>query len=124
MVNAFQLEQREFSDPVAVSVTNNDFGLGGQDLNGRDMAYDGSGRLNCFSGNATRSPLLPENGGTFAPCPGPDPNSTDNSVLVEAANWITDETHEKYWIKHDHAPHDGYNALEHWSKEFEPGGDL
>ena len=124
MANQFQLEDRSAADPVGNTFTNNDMGLGGNDLNGRDMAYDGSGRLNCFSGNTLRSPTVPANGGTFAPCPGPDPNTPDNSVLQEAANWITDETHEQYWIRNPHAPHEGYNPLEHWTPEFEPGGDL
>jgi hypothetical protein len=34
------------------TVRNNEFGLGGEDLNGRDMVYDGSGTGNCFSGNS------------------------------------------------------------------------
>ncbi len=124
LANQFQLEDRSAADPVGNQITNNDMGLGGNDLNGRDLAYDGSGRLNCFSGNILRSPTVPADGGTFAPCPGPDPNTPDNSVLVEAGNWITDETHEQYWIRNPHAQHEGYNPLEHWTPAFEPGGDL
>ena len=36
-------------------VVGNDFGLGGADLNGRDMFYDGSGSGNCFANNTVRS---------------------------------------------------------------------
>jgi hypothetical protein len=124
IANGFQLENRSVSDPIGVSVLNNDMGLGGQDLNGRDMAYDGSGSRNCFSGNTLRSPLVPADGKTFAECPGPDPNTPDSTVLEEAGNWILDETHEQYWIRNPHAAHDGYNALEHWTRAYEPGGDL
>jgi hypothetical protein len=88
------------------------------------MAYDGSGRRNCFAGNTLRSPTVPADGNTFAACPGPDPNHTDQSVLQEALNWLGDETHEAYWIKHPHAPHKGYNPLEHWTPEYRVGGGL
>ena len=40
-------------------VRNNDFGLGGRDLNGRDLFYDGSGTRNCFANNRLRSPTCP-----------------------------------------------------------------
>ena len=36
-------------------VVGNDFGLGGADLNGRDMFYDGSGSGNCFADNTLLS---------------------------------------------------------------------
>jgi hypothetical protein len=117
-------KQKQFADPISIEVTNNQFGLGGQDLNARDMAYDGSGRNNCFQGNDLHSPLMPADGNTFATCPGPNPNHADSSVLVDGAGWLTDDTHEKYWVKNPHAPHKGYNPLEHWSPTFEPGGDL
>ena len=124
VANQFQLEDQSKAAPIGNEITNNDFGLGGNDLNGRDMAYDGSGSRNCFSGNTVRSQNVPANNGTFAPCPGPEANTRDDSVLQEAANWITDETHEKYWILNPHAPHEGYNPLEHWTPDYEPGGDL
>jgi hypothetical protein len=112
------------ADPWDNAVTNNVFGLAGQDLNGRDMAYDGTGKRNCFAGNVLMSPTVPANGNTFAPCPGPDPNQTDQTVLQEGLNWLNDDTHEAYWVKHPHAAHKGYNPLEHWAPGFDPGGDL
>jgi plastocyanin len=125
MVTDFALqkpENKQFADPVSIEISGNKFGLGGQDLNGRDMAYDGSGRLNCFSANELHSPTIPADGNTFTTsCPGPDPNHADPSVLAEGANWLTDDTHEKYWIKNPHAPKPGYNPLEHWTKSFDGG---
>ncbi|MEA2451088.1 MAG: hypothetical protein QOG63_3020, partial [Thermoleophilaceae bacterium] len=112
------------ADPRGNEIRGNVFGLGGNDLNGRDMAYDGSGKNNCFEGNTLLSPTLPADGNTFAACPGPDPNHQDNSVLQEALNWLNDDTHEAYWVKHPHAAHKGYNPLEHWTKDFKPGGGL
>ena len=125
LITDFALEKpqnRQFADPVGIEVTGNQFGLGGQDLNGRDIGYDGSGRLNCFAGNDLRSPTVPADGNTLAPtCPGPDPNHADQSVLNEGVTWIADGTHEKYWVKNPHAPKPGYNPLEHWTRSFDPG---
>jgi hypothetical protein len=112
------------ADPRQNEIVGNDFGLGGSDLNGRDMSYDGSGTGNCFSGNTLTAPTLPADGNTFAECPGPDPNHKDDSVLAEAVKWLNDETHEAYWVKNPHAAHKGYNPLEHWTKDFKPGGGL
>jgi plastocyanin len=126
MVTDFALqkpENKQFADPVSNEVTGNQFGLGGQDLNGHDIAYDGSGRFNCFAANDMHSPTIPADGNTLAACPGPDPNHGDPSVLQEGANWLTDDTHEKYWIRNPHAPKAGYNPLEHWTKSFDGGSN-
>jgi hypothetical protein len=125
MVVDFALEKAtDLADPVGNSFTTNLFGAGGADLNAHDMAYDGTGKQNCFAGNTLMSPTLPADGNTFAACPGPDPNHGDPSVLAEGLTWLNDDTHEKYWIRHDHAAHKGYNPLEHWTKAYKPGGDL
>jgi Periplasmic copper-binding protein (NosD) len=124
VVQQFVLKQQDAALPIGNVFSGNDMGLGGSDLNGRDMAYDGSGSKNCFENNTLRSPNVPADNNTFATCPGPDPNHADGSVLAEGANWIGDDTHEKYWIRHDHAAHKGYNPLEHWAKGFKPGGGL
>ena len=42
----------------------------------------------------------------------------------EGAAWLADETHERYWIRNPHAPHKGYIPLEHWTPDYEPGGEL
>ena len=94
----------------------NDFGAGG-DLNGRDMVYDGSGSGNCFEGNTLRSPNLPADNGTFVPCPGPNPNVLDPSVLGQALTLGLGDSKdpasfEKGWIKHPHPPRKGLKPLE------------
>jgi hypothetical protein len=117
-------ENKKYREPVGNQITGNDFGLGGNDLNARDLAYDGTGRRNCMQDNVFRSPNLPADENTFHQCPGPDENHQDNSVLAEGLKWLQDDTHEKYWIKHPHAAHKGYNVLEHWNKSYKPGGGL
>jgi hypothetical protein len=98
------------------TVRGNDFG-GFNDLNARDMLYDGSGSGNCFEGNTTRSPNLPANNGTFVPCPGS--NVTDPAVLPEALTIGLGDpkdpaSFEKNWIKRPHPPRKGVTPLEHY----------
>jgi hypothetical protein len=126
MIVDFTLQKpnnQKYQQPRDNEIVGNEFGFG-VDLNGRDMAYDGTGRRNCFEDNVLRSPTVPADGNTFAPCPGPDPNHTDNSVLTEALNYLNDDTHEKYWIRHPHAAHRGYHPLVHWNRKYKPGGNL
>jgi hypothetical protein len=98
------------------TVRGNDFGAAG-DLNGRDMVYDGSGSGNCFEGNTLRSPNVPADNGTFLPCPGPNPNVLDPSVLGQALTLGLGDSKdpasfEKGWIKHPHPPRKGLKPLE------------
>ncbi len=99
------------------TVRNNDFGLGGRDLNGRDMFYDGSGTQNCFSNNTLRSPNLPADNSTFAPCPGPAANTRNSAAQSEAVGWIAavnakdPSSFEKFWIRHPHAAKKGVKPL-------------
>lgn len=99
------------------TVRNNDFGLGGRDLNGRDMFYDGSGTQNCFSGNTLRSPNLPVDNSTFAPCPGPAANTRNSAAQTEAIGWIAavnakdPNSFEKLWIRHPHTAKKGFTPL-------------
>lgn len=100
-------------------VRGNDFGAGG-DLNGRDLIYDGSGTGNCFADNTLRSPNLPANGSTFAPCPGPAQNSADPAVLQQAiALSVGDRANpasfESGWIRHPHPAREGVKPLERWT---------
>ena len=44
---------------VGNTITGNAFGLGGADLNGRDLAYDGNGTDNCFAGNTGVQATMP-----------------------------------------------------------------
>lgn len=102
-------------------VRNNAFGAGGNDLNGRDMLYDGSGSGNCFEGNQVMSPNVPANNATFAPCPGPATNTPDPTVLGEAIGWVAGSvdnppSFESAWIRHPHAPRKGVTPLEKFTK--------
>ena len=71
--------------------TGNVTGNGGKDLNGRDLAYDGSGSGNCFSGNQLSAAVqsIPEFTTTaFPPCNGagqPGPANTFNGAAQEEA---------------------------------------
>ena len=58
---------QHLKDLVANVVRNNRFGLGGTDLNGRDLAYDGNGTDNCFGGNTGVAVTIPADGSTLAP---------------------------------------------------------
>lgn len=110
------LKQADAADLIGNKVTNNAFGLGGADLNGRDLAYDGSGSDNCFAPNTGVAVTLPANGSTLAPCPFAGANAFDGAAQLEALGWAGDTTHEKNWIKHPHAPKKGYKPLEHYEK--------
>ena len=106
------LKNKSADDLVGNQVTGNKFGKGGTDLNGRDIFYDGSGKLNCFAGNTLTSPTLPIDGSTLVACPG---NSTMDGILngsarAEALGWVITpdkskpETFEQFWVRHTHAP--------------------
>src|SRR3954454_18033852 len=117
-------QNQKFADPIGNEIKGNDLGLGGSDLNGRDVGYDGSGRDNCID-DVLGSPTLPSDKHTFKPCPFSGSNGPlDASVLTEGLGWINDNTHEAHWIKHPHVAHRGYRVLEHWTRNYKPGGGL
>ena len=47
----------------------NVFGAGGEDLNGRDLGYDGNGSDNCWGPNTGVQTTLPSDPSVFAACP-------------------------------------------------------
>jgi hypothetical protein len=103
-------------------VRGNNFGLDGTDLNGRDMFYDGSGTGNCFADNTTRSPNVPTDNSTFAPCPGPANNAFSSTTQQEGISWIAGvdkadpNSFEKFWIRHPHAARKGVTPLVRYSR--------
>jgi hypothetical protein len=102
------------------TVRGNDFGAG-NDLNGYDMAYDGSGSGNCFESNTTRSPNMPGNNAPFVACPGPNPNVVEPGALGQIlANSLGDPKNpasfEAHYIKHPHPPRKGVKPLERYTK--------
>jgi Right handed beta helix region len=111
------LKQADAADLIGNQVHDNQFGLGGADLNGRELFYDGSGSDNCFGPNVGVQNTTPANGDTFAPCPFTGPNTFDSAAQSEAISWdVGDSTHEAFWIKHPHAPKAGLTPLEHFTK--------
>jgi hypothetical protein len=100
-------------------VRGNTFGLtGGADKNGRDLFYDGSGSGNCFDSNATQSPNVPADNSTMAACPKGDANAFNESARNEALSWVTDDTHEAFWVRVAHTPIEGITPLERWDESY------
>jgi hypothetical protein len=100
-------------NPAAVSldrnvIRDNEFGLGGRDLNGRDIAYDGSGSDNCFSLEGV-GVTVPADRSTFATCSGA--NGLSDSARGELLSWVG-EGASAAWIKHPHASKRGLRPLE------------
>ena len=98
-------------NPLAVSldrnvISNNQFGRGGTDVNGRDLAYDGSGSDNCFSIDGT---VFPADRSTIATCTGP--NGMQEAARNQMIGW-TGTGALAGWVKHDHPPKKGYKPLE------------
>lgn len=115
-LQALTLQQADARDLVGNQVTGNDFGLGGADLNGRDLFYDGNGSDNCFGPNTGVQVVFPEGGATMVPCPYSGPNTFDSAAQATAVNWtVGDPTHEANFIRHPHAPQPGLTPLEHYT---------
>jgi len=97
-------------------VTGNTFGLGGTDLNGYDLFYDGDGTGNCFASNTGVTTTLPASGSTFAPCPFSGANTFDKASQDTAFGWAINPNHEAGWQQHPHASKAGYTPLVVWTK--------
>jgi hypothetical protein len=97
-------------------VTGNTFGLGGTDLNGYDLFYDGDGTGNCFASNTGVTTTLPASGSTFAPCPFSGANTFDKPSQDTAFGWAINPNHEAGWQQHPHANKAGYTPLVVWTK--------
>jgi hypothetical protein len=100
-------------NPLAVSldrnvIRNNQFGLGGTDTNGRDVAYDGSGSDNCFT-LAASDTTFPTDRSTIATCTGP--NGMQEAARNQMIGW-TGTNALTGWVKHDHPAKKGYKPLE------------
>jgi hypothetical protein len=92
-------------------VRDNAFGLGGADLNGRELAYDGNGSDNCFSGNTGVSVTIPADASTLAACPHSGPNAF-SAELQQQLYAQAGEAAVAQWIRHPHAPRPGIEPLE------------
>jgi hypothetical protein len=99
-------------NPLAVSldrniVRDNAFGLGGTDLNGRDVTYDGSGTGNCFT-LAPTDTAFPADRSTVASC---STASVNNDARMQMLGW-TGQGALSGWVKHDHPAKKGFKPLE------------
>lgn len=92
-------------------VRGNRFGLGGADLNGRELAYDGNGAGNCFGDNAGVSVTIPADGATLAPCPHSGPNAFSPAAQGQMLA-LAGDAGTAQMIRHPHAPKEGYEPLE------------
>jgi hypothetical protein len=106
------LNDASAKDLIGNQVRENAFGLGGTDLNGRDLFYDGNGSDNCFGPNEGVQSTFPADASTMTPCPFTGPNAFSADAQTEAVSWAVDGTHEAHWIKHPHASKAGYIPLE------------
>jgi hypothetical protein len=100
-------------NPQAVSldrnlIRGNEFGLGGGDLNGRDIAYDGSGSDNCIPLDGV-GVTVPGDRSTFGGCAGKNPFS--QAVRDEMVSWVGDGALGA-WVKHPHVPKPGIQPIE------------
>ena len=112
LIEGILISKTPAARPLAGNVVrDNAFGLGGTDLNGRELAYDGNGSGNCFAGNTGVSITIPAGGSTLAPCPFPGTNafSTDAQTLMLT---MIGEKAVPFWIRHPHAPKRGLEPLE------------
>jgi hypothetical protein len=114
-IQAVTLKNTALQTLVGNKVMNNQLGLGGQDMNGYDLFYEGDGSDNCFSGNTPGASMLPTNGSTFAACPFSGPNAFDSAAQQEAIGWAVNSDHEAGWQRHPHVTKKGYLPLEHWT---------
>ena len=116
MIQQFLLTKvPEAMDLIGNSIQNNQFGLNGTDLNGRDIVYDGNGTNNCIGPNEGVQVTVPADGSTMAPCPFSGANAFSGAVQQELISWALDDTHEAYLVKHDHAAQAGLTPLEHYT---------
>jgi hypothetical protein len=104
-------------NPLAISldrnvVRDNQFGLGGNDTNGRDVTYDGSGSDNCFT-LLPSDTTFPADRSTIATCTGP--NGMQQAARDQMVGW-TGTGALSGWVKHDHPAKKGYKPLE----DFKP----
>lgn len=106
----------DVSELIGNQITNNQFGLNGTDLNGRDIAYDGTGNDNCISGNTgVTSTVGAANASGFPACPFSGANTYSQDGQTQMVNWAIDADHEKFLVQHPHAAQAGLSPLLHYS---------
>ncbi len=104
-------ENLDAVDLVGNQVTGNEFGLGGTDLNGRDFAYSGNGKDNCWGPNTGVSVTIPADSSTLPACPFSGANTPDQAALVEMLTLAGKDAVGKQ-IVHPHAAKEGFTPME------------
>jgi hypothetical protein len=99
---------------VGNQIINNQFGLNGTDLNGRDIFYDGNGNDNCISGNTGVQVTEPTDADTFVPCPFSGANTYNEQSRNTAVGYAVAPDQETAWIRHDHVAQAGIQPLERY----------
>jgi hypothetical protein len=107
-------------DPVAATlvgnqVTENEFGLGGEDLNARDLVTDGDGSDNCFGPNDGVRVLEPNDPSMFPNCPFAGANRFSADAHAHIFSWAG-ENARSGWIVSPHKPQPGLKPLEEFKK--------
>lgn len=96
---------------VGNRISGNAFGAGGEDRNGRDLAYDGNGSGNCWGPNTGVRTTLPADGSVFTGCPFSGPNAFSKAAQDELVGFAGANA-LKGWIKHPHKAKPGFTPLE------------
>src|SRR4051794_22221981 len=117
MIEQFLLKNPDDGTLVGNQITDNQFGLNGTDLNGRDIGYDGNGSANCVSGNTGVQSVMPESGATLVACPFGGGNADDEAARTTAVGWAIAPDQSVNYIRHDHAPQGAIKPLELFSKD-------
>lgn len=120
-VDAIELRDENQAAISDLTVRNNAFGRDGTDLNNYDLFYPGALRgantNNCFAGNTGVQKTLPEDGATLKPCPFTGSTPMSPAAFAVANGWLSDRTHEAYWVQHDHPAYEGITPLVHYEKK-------
>jgi len=96
---------------IANEVTGNAFGAGGEDRNGRDLAYDGNGTRNCWGPNDGVQTTLPAEPAAFPGCPFGGANAFSSATQAELLGYAGANA-LKGWIRYPHKPRAGVEPLE------------
>ena len=100
---------------IGNQISGNAFGAGGEDLNGRDLAFDGNGTGNCWGPNTGVQKTLPADSGMFPACPFSGANSFSQDAQTELLGFAGANA-LKGWIKHPHKAKPGITPLEVYKK--------
>jgi hypothetical protein len=106
----------DVSNLIGNEIKGNQFGLNGTDLNGRDLAYDGTGNDNCISENTGVQVVVgAADQSGFPACPFTGANTYSQAGQGEMVSWAVDPDHEKHLLQHPHAGKPGVVPLFHYS---------